>query len=169
MSAGKYADTNVHRRLLLLGVAAGLVAGAGAAFAQAPKHDHSGHAAAPAQKPAAPAAPPKNPLKAVVDAARTCERRGQTCRAHCIRLIRRGDKSLEECLRRVDAMLPVCAATAKLAELNAPRFKDLARVCLAACEDCEAECRKHASHHAECKGCMEACQGMIAALKQVLA
>jgi hypothetical protein len=36
------------------------------------------------------------------------------------------------------------------------------------CKDCEAECWKHAGHHAVCKECMEACQRTIAACQKTI-
>ena len=165
-------DTTEHRmsrRWFALGVAGATMLGATQARAQTHSRDHAAPAAAGKKKPVPKtvAAPAK--YKAVIDAAKVCESKGQVCRAHCIRLIRRGDTSLEECLKLVNVMLPVSAATSKLAAQDAKRFKELAKVCLDVCTDCEAECKKHAPHHAECKGCMEACQGMITALKAALA
>ncbi|MBS0243981.1 MAG: four-helix bundle copper-binding protein [Proteobacteria bacterium] len=159
-------EVAIDRRRLAAGLAVLIASGS---TVRAQGHDHSHSAAAPSTA-TAPLKKPEQPssLKAVVAAADRCEKRGTVCRAHCIRLIRKGDISLVECRRLVEAMLPVCAAVGKLASQNAPRFKDLAKVCLAVCADCEAECRKHAAHHAECKGCMEACQNMVSVLKGVL-
>lgn len=147
------------RRAVLAG--AGLIAAADAIAGRVPE------ALAQAAKAPAKAAAAK-PHQAIVDAARKCLAKGDVCRKHCERRIKAGDTSLAECLKLVDAMMPVCAATAKLAAADAARLKDLAKVCHAVCGDCEAECRKHAGHHAECKGCMEACQGMIAALRPLV-
>ena len=160
------------RRAMLLG-AVGIVA---ASSAMAQTHDHSQHqhGAAAGKKATGKTPLPKlgvvpEKFRPVVAAAKLCEQRGQVCRAHCLRVRRTGDTSLEECRKLVEATLAVCAATAKLAMQDAKRFKDMAKVCLDVCVDCEAECKKHAGHHAECKGCMEACQAMISALKPVLA
>ena len=159
----------LSRRWFAAGIAGTAMLGAGRALAQGHAHDHAGHAAASKKSPVPKKAETPAKYKAVLDAAKVCESKGQTCRTHCIRLIRRGDNSLAECLKNVNVMLPVCAATARLAAQDAKRFKELAKVCLDVCVDCEAECKKHAPHHAECKACMEACQGMITALKAVLA
>ena len=108
------------------------------------------------------------PHQAIVDAAKSCISKGETCRRHCVRTIRSGDNSLQDCLRAIEAMLPVCQAMSRLAVNNASRLKDLGKVCLDVCRDCEAECIKHAGHHAECKACKEACSAMIAALQKLL-
>lgn len=160
-----------HRREFALAAGSALALLPGLAIAQGAHHGHGAHGAQPAAKGVPKAAPGGAPAKyqPVLDAARACEVRGSICRRHCLRLIRKGDNSLQECLKLVEAMLPVCATTAAWARADARRFKELAKLCLDVCTDCEAECKKHAGHHAECKACMEACQGMIAALKTVLA
>lgn len=168
MNGAKDRTTQINRRWFALGAAGALALVANEAVAQSQKNDHAAHAAA-AKKPAPKKAEMPAKYKPVVQAAKLCETRGQTCRTHCIRQIRKGDLSLQECLRLVEVTLPICAATAKLATQDARRFRDLAKVCLDVCVDCEAECKKHAAHHAECKGCMEACQAMITALKPLLA
>jgi Cys-rich four helix bundle protein (predicted Tat secretion target) len=120
---------------------------------------------APAKaRPVAPAGPNQQ----LVDAAKRCGRVGQICLAHCIRLTRAGDKSLADCMQAVRAMLPVCAAIGQLAAQDAKRLKDMARLCVSVCSDCEDECRKHEFHHVECKNCAEACAAMITACKAVL-
>lgn len=124
-----------------------------------------------AKKPLArkAAAAKPGPHQAIVDAAKRSEQKGEVCRAHCVRLIRSGDKSMQECLKLVNEMLPLSAAMGRLAANDAPRLKDLAKVCRAACTDCQAECKKHADHHAECKASYEACTALLEALKPLLA
>lgn len=165
MTRHETARLQLGRREVALGAASAMVLLPGIALAQGAQHGHGAQPAAKAGK--APGTPAK--YQPVIDAARTCEARGTICRRHCLRLIRKGDTSLQDCLKLVEAMLPVCATTAMWARADARRFKDLAKLCLDVCTDCEAECKKHAGHHAECKACMEACQAMIAALRPVLA
>jgi Cys-rich four helix bundle protein (predicted Tat secretion target) len=55
-------------------------------------------------------------------------------------------------------MLPLCQALSELAVQRSGHLKGLAAVCAKACRECEAACKKHANHHAECKACMESCQ-----------
>jgi Cys-rich four helix bundle protein (predicted Tat secretion target) len=95
---------------------------------------------------------------ALYEAALACLRAGQICLDHCVRTLSTGDKSMAECAATVRAMLPLCEATAELALQRSAHLKALAAVCAKACRDCEAACKKHANHHAECKACMESCQ-----------
>lgn len=94
----------------------------------------------------------------LLDAALECLRAGGTCLDHCVRTLSTGDKSMAECAATVRAMLPLCQAVADLTRLNSPHLKALAAVCAKVCRDCEASCKKHQNHHAECKACMESCQ-----------
>jgi Cys-rich four helix bundle protein (predicted Tat secretion target) len=162
------AETTSHirsRRTLLLGAAAAAATGLGlpATAQQTPNIKAS---KAPAKTK--PAATPAVPNQQIVDAAKRCGRVGQICLAHCIRLTRAGDTSLADCMKAVRAMLPVCAAISQLAAQDAKRLKDMARLCVSVCSDCEDECRKHEFHHVECKNCAEACAAMISACKTVL-
>ncbi len=102
-------------------------------------------------------------------AAKNCVDVGDVCLKHCIRLTTAGDKSLLDCLRTTRAMLVVTTAMAGFAEQDAKHLKALAKVCLDVCTDCEAECRKHESHHVECKNCVQACVAMIVQVKKLLA
>ena len=79
-----------------------------------------------------------------------------------------GDVCLKH-LRTTRAMLVVTTAMAGFAEQDAKHLKALAKVCLDVCTDCEAECRKHESHHVECKNCVQACVAMIVQVKKLLA
>jgi len=135
-----------------------LIAGAGALLA-------GGSLAGTAwAKAAAKTGPAKSPNQAVVEATKRCESVGNTCVKHCERQARRGDNSLAECKRLVLIMLPVCMATNRLAQQDAEHLRDLAKVCADVCRDCEAECRKHESHHVECKRCAEACAETVKVL-----
>ena len=112
---------------------------------------------------------PSAPHAALIAAAKKCGRVGEVCLKHCIKLTKAGDKSLADCMRTVRAMLVVCSAVGRLAEQDAKRLKDLTKVCLDVCTDCEAECRKHESHHVECKNCANTCAAMIVEAKKLLA
>ncbi len=105
----------------------------------------------------------------VIDAALACVNRGDVCINHCITLLGSGDTSLKDCIRTVSAMLPMCAALARLAALEAGRLKELAKLCIDVCADCEAECKKHAEHHAVCKACAESCAACIKECKALIA
>lgn len=121
-------------------------------------------------------APAKEPAKAawsinetLLAAALDCIKAGETCLDHCIRTLSTGDKSMAECAGTVRAMLPMCHALADLTRLNSSHVKALAAVCAKVCRDCEAACKKHQNHHAECKACMESCQKCAAECEKVAA
>jgi Cys-rich four helix bundle protein (predicted Tat secretion target) len=99
--------------------------------------------------------------QALVEAAQHCVASAEACVPHCLSLLGKGDTSLAECLSNVLAMAPVCSAAARLAALDAPHLKDLVKVCLDVCADCEKACRKHAEHHEVCKACAESCAAFI--------
>jgi len=138
----------MNRRDALIATAGGLAALSFPVLAQAPAPK-----AAPAAKAAAPVI-----NTALYAAALDCVKVGEECLDHCIRLLSTGDKSMAECAGTVRAMLPLCGAIVELTRLNSRHLKELAAVCAKACRDCEAACKKHANHHAECKACMESCQ-----------
>lgn len=96
--------------------------------------------------------------KEIYDAALECVRAGRECLDHCVRSLSTGSTMMAECAATVRAMLPLCDAVSQLAMLDSKHLKALAAVCAKACRDCEAACKKHAGHHAECKACMESCQ-----------
>ncbi|MFZ5444544.1 MAG: Csp1 family four helix bundle copper storage protein [Myxococcota bacterium] len=139
----------MNRRDLLTTTAAAGAALSFAAFAQG------------APKAAEKAATPPSGIaahKEIYEAALSCIRAGQECLDHCVRSLSTGDKMMAECAGTVRAMLPLCEAVAQLALLDSKHLKELAAVCAKACRDCEAACKKHAGHHAECKACMESCK-----------
>jgi Cys-rich four helix bundle protein (predicted Tat secretion target) len=91
---------------------------------------------------------------------------GIECLDHCVRSLSTGDKMMAECAATVRAMLPLCQAVSQLAMLDSKHLKALAAVCAQACRDCEAACKKHSGHHAECKACMESCAKCAAACEK---
>lgn len=139
-----------------------------AGTAMAVAHFAGAPAFAQAAKPAKPAPAPA-PHAALIAAAKKCGAVGEVCLKHCIKLTKAGDNSLADCMRNVKAMLVVCNAVGRLAGQDAKRLKDLTKVCLDVCTDCEAECRKHEGHHVECKNCAIACAAMITEAKKLLA
>ncbi|MCU0696055.1 MAG: four-helix bundle copper-binding protein [Myxococcaceae bacterium] len=107
--------------------------------------------------------------EALLAAALECLKAGETCLDHCVRSLSTGDKSMAECAATVRAMLPMCEAVADLTRLNSTHLKALAAVCAKVCRDCEAACKKHQNHHAECKACMESCQKCAAECEKAAA
>jgi Cys-rich four helix bundle protein (predicted Tat secretion target) len=135
-----------------------ILAGAGVLLAD-------GALAGPTCAQAAPkAGSAKSPHQAIIDATKRCENVGNICLRHCQRLTRLGDKSIADCMRSVSAMIPICVATNKLASQDAKPLQAMAKVCADVCRECEAECRKHEFHHAECKRCAEACAETVKVL-----
>ncbi len=137
----------MERRDLLKTAAGSVAVLSFAALAEEPK-------AAPAAAPAK--LEPRN--DAVYEAAMGCLKAGDICLEHCVRSLAAGEKMMAECAVTVRQMLPLCQALAELAVQRSPHLKGLAAVCAKACRECEAACKKHANHHAECKACMESCQ-----------
>lgn len=138
-------------------LAAGLFAAASGAHAEPADphagHEHHGHSA--------------SQHKALIEAAQHCVESAEACVPHCVALLGKGDTSLAECLQNVLAMTPVCTAAARLASLDAPRLKELVKVCRDVCADCEKVCRKHAEHHEVCKACAESCAAFVKEAKKL--
>lgn len=146
----------ISRRELLIGagaLASGLVS-AGAFAGDHKGHRHEDHA-------------PKHPdlLTAVSD----CLTKGQLCIAHCLVSFKEGDTTLAECANKVNEMYAICDAFAYLLAANSTYVKDYARICIAACDDCEKECRKHDKDHVECKDCGDACEKVVEMAKKLVA
>lgn len=163
----------INRREILTGtgaVGAGLLLSAafpGTAYSE--NHSHGGHmmqhqgggmSLAPTNMP---------PNMQLMNSAQNCITAANICINHCISLISRGDTSLRDCLRTASEMIPACNALGQLASMNAKRLKELAEFCIIVCNDCEIECRKHQSHHWQCKNCAEACAECIKQCKNLLA
>lgn len=104
----------------------------------------------------------------LIDAGLACVARGEACTAHCVDLLGGGDTSLKDCLTTVLAMVPMCAILARYAAADAPRLKELAKVCIDVCEDCAAACKRHADKHEVCKACETSCEECIKACKALL-
>ena len=96
-----------------------------------------------------------------------CIQAGEACMNHCLGLLAKGDASLGGCAKRVREMLAVCRALETLVVSESRHLQAAAALCASVCDDCRAECEKHAHHHEECKACMEACVKVIAAAKAV--
>jgi len=106
--------------------------------------------------------------QAVVDAALDCVRKGNLCLDHCLVLFQANDTSVANCAVQVKQMLPLCDTLSKLAMADSKYLKQLARLCIETCSDCEKECRKHADKHAACKACADSCAACIKACKALL-
>jgi len=102
-------------------------------------------------------------------AAAACTSAGQGCLAHCVMLLGQGDKAMADCATKVSQMLATCEAMMKLAASNSKYVPKMAAIALAACNECGAECSKHAAKHQACKDCAEACAMCGAECKKVSA
>lgn len=121
-------------------------------------HDHAGHDHGSHDHGSAK---PDTQHQAVIDSATDCVAKAEACVPHCVASLAKGDTSLAECLESVLAMMPMCTAVARLAALDAPRLKDVAKLCADICVDCEKVCRKHEAHHAVCKACADSCAHFV--------
>jgi Cys-rich four helix bundle protein (predicted Tat secretion target) len=106
---------------------------------------------------------------ALIAAAGDCVAKGDACLAHCLVLLGEGDKSLADCAKSVNQLLPLCGALQRLAAQGSSYTQALAKVALESCTECEKVCRKHAEKHAECKACMDSCAECIKQCKAVIA
>lgn len=104
----------------------------------------------------------------LAEAAYACIGKGQSCLAHCIGMLSAGDTTMAGCAPAVHDMHAVMQGLAAAAASGSRHLKELARVAMEFCKDCEAECRKHADKHVVCKECMEACQRTIAACQKTI-
>ncbi|MEM9102564.1 MAG: Csp1 family four helix bundle copper storage protein [Pseudomonadota bacterium] len=109
----------------------------------------------------------ENPHKPLIRATTHCLEKAKLCQGHCLHLIKMGDKSIIDCLRTVEAMMPACETMATLASLESEHLPRVTKAMLVLYEDCEKECRKH-EHHAECKACAEACKACIEHAKKIV-
>lgn len=153
----------MNRRDVLMTAAGSVAAMSLAALAEEPK-------AAPGAPVAGGPAPKEESFNTVLfEATFGCLKAGEVCLDHCVRSLSTGDKMMAECAGTVRAMLPMCEAMSKLTLLKSTHMKALAAVCAKTCRDCEAACKKHAKHHAECKACMESCQKCAAECEKAAA
>lgn len=138
-----------RRELMKSGLALSLAA-AGTAMAQADKpkgeHDHHEHHAHGGGKYAA-----------LVNTSADCGHIGEVCLAHCLVLLREGEKELAACAASVNQLLAACDALMKLAAGNSKYVPKMAALTETVCLDCEKECRRHEQKHQECKDCADAC------------
>lgn len=152
-------SSSIDRRDLITGLAglgAVFVASSACAQQSPAKDPHAGHGG----KDAPPAAPVTPTLQAVIDATAVCARDGRVCLARCTDHLAAGTPMMEHCQRAVMNMLAVVAAMGDVAGYRnaAPaNMKALAHACAAFCKACAEACQPHASHHPECKACMDAC------------
>jgi len=149
----------MNRRNLIgiVGAAAAAAAGrivAADAAAQPVEHDHNDHGGA------------SGAFDALVATTTECINTGEACLDHCLTLLGRGERDLVQCARTVQSTIAACTALRQLVAVNSPRVKEFARLVALVCEDCKAECHKHAEH-VQCKKCEEACVACAKACRAI--
>jgi Cys-rich four helix bundle protein (predicted Tat secretion target) len=112
--------------------------------------------------------PPAPADASLTDAAFDCHRKGAACADHCVRMLTSGDTSMAECMLAVRDMIPSVEALGALAANGSKHLQAAARLALAACQACEAACRKHAAVHAVCRDCADSCARTIAACQKAV-
>jgi Cys-rich four helix bundle protein (predicted Tat secretion target) len=105
----------------------------------------------------------------LVEAALECVAKGQACISHCLDLMANGDTSVAECAKSVNLMTPFCDTFARFAVADSAHLKDMAKMCVKVCENCEKACHEHEDEHVECYECAEACRDLIKACGKYLA
>jgi Cys-rich four helix bundle protein (predicted Tat secretion target) len=97
----------------------------------------------------------------LVDAALECVAKGQACISHCLDLMASGDTSVAECTKSANLMTPFCDTFARFAVADSALLKDMAKMCVMVCENCEKMCHEHEDEHVECFECAQACRNSI--------
>jgi Cys-rich four helix bundle protein (predicted Tat secretion target) len=154
-------EVNMNRRETLLNGSALVVAASLGAMA-------CGTQNAVAQSAASPAAAAGGD-GSVIDLALDCQKKGEACADHCVRMLVTGNTTMAECIVAVRDMLPVTDTLARLASTNSKHLAAAARLAIEVCESCEAVCRKHAQIHVICRECAESCARTIAAARKLAA
>ena len=104
----------------------------------------------------------------VVDLALDCQKKGEACADHCVRMLVTGNTTMAECIVAVRDMLPVTDTLARLASTSSKHLPAAARLAIEVCEACEAACRKHAQVHVICRDCADSCARTIAAARRLV-
>ncbi|AOP34379.1 hypothetical protein A0128_11275 [Leptospira tipperaryensis] len=154
-----------RKELLTQSAAVLAFAGAGTLFAK-DSSGHSGHKH-PETSKKTEKEPAKKGNRKALEAASKCILDAEICLAHCEENLSTGDTMLAGCLKTVKDTLALCKAFVSLGASNSAYAKDVAGLCIKACEACEKECRIHESHHEICKNCADSCKECIAELKKV--
>jgi len=93
---------------------------------------------------------------ALLETATDCTKKAELCLQHCVESLSSGSKAMAACAASVREMAIYCEALAKASARKSKHLKALAKIALEACQDCEAECRKHKQMQV-CLDCADAC------------
>lgn len=150
----------------LITQSAALLAFASAGSLLAKESGHKHHESSKKSEKPASGSPKKIDRKAL-EAASKCILNAEICLSHCEENLSTGDTMLADCLKTVKDTLALCKAFVSMGASNSPLTKEVAAICIKACEACEKECRVHESHHEICKNCADSCKECIVELKKV--
>ncbi len=105
-------------------------------------------------------------LSEINQATSDCMKKGQACADHCKKELSEGHTLFEKCYSSIQAMMALCGATNKLAEIKSTRTAQILDLCISALETCRDACLEHKAHfahgmHLECRDCAEACSNCI--------
>jgi Cys-rich four helix bundle protein (predicted Tat secretion target) len=109
------------------------------------------------------------PEAALAVAASNCVTKGEACLQHCMDSLASGDTSMANCSKSVREMLVYCNALSKAAVQNSKHLKQLAKIAMETCKECETACRQHADKHAVCKACADSCAECMKQCKSIAA
>ncbi len=146
-----------RREALLSGIALAGAAVVGHAQAAEMEHDHEHHHH------------DMSINAGLISAAADCIQKGQVCLNHCLYLLGQGDKEMAACAKSVNQMLALCGSLQALANQESAYLPKLAAIAMDVCNQCEDECKKHASKHDACKACGESCAACAKECKKIAA
>jgi Domain of Unknown Function (DUF326) len=78
-------------------------------------------------------------------------------------------KCIRLCLDCADICTATASVTSRQTDYDANITRPLLQACIAACKSCGDECERHATMHAHCRVCTEACRGCEGACRDLLA
>lgn len=96
----------------------------------------------------------ENPLTLAIS---KCIYISKLCTDHCLDELAKGDNSLIDCAKSSREVTSLCSSFLDLYSQNSNYAKEVAKICVRACNHCAEECKKHADKHTICKECMDAC------------
>lgn len=101
-----------------------------------------------------------NPGLELAMSANHCVGHGDACLQHCVDTLSKGDTAMAACAQTVREMLTACRAVGEAAARGSKFVASYAKIALAACQECEQECRKH-PQMGVCLDCADACAECI--------
>ncbi len=86
---------------------------------------------------------------------------------HCATEDIKAGESMAACALLCRDCADYCALSAHLIARDSPFMHDLCQLCAKVCDECAAECEKHAMHHDHCRECAEACRRCAAECRKM--